>query len=503
MTSSKFLVLIILVSLNLLISRHSNAQNTKSKISKKEENKSPLTSYEKYINDNNAAHLKEYFELVSIPTISSIPSHRRDFERAAALIVNKLKTIGMTTAQVIPTEGLPVIYGSWDKAKGKPTVLIYAHYDVQPVKETEWNTPPFEAKEVNGKIFGRGTSDNKSGVMIPIWAVEAMLSIDKKLPMNIKFIFEGEEENGSPNLRNFLSSNKELLKADFALNADGVQFNDSTPSILISSRGSAQLEFSVKTANIDAHSGLFGGKTPNAAIALSQIIASFYNKDGKIAVEGFYDKVLPLTLQEKDMLKKIPYDASEDKKMLGTTAESGDTTYSPLERLWYRPALEVIGMQSGYTAVDGFSNIIPGNAMARINCRYVKNQSAEEIIDLIVKHINKNCPAGGTVSYKFRTNYVRPFKMPSDTKAYKYVSDVLKNIYGKEPLQTAIGSSGEFLTIIQEQLGLYAYPLGFQQTDENLHGANEFFRSSDITRGQMVYCYYLLHIADEENKLKK
>jgi len=502
MTISKSLTLLIFVSFGLLTNTNSKAQNNNSKLLKKEQVKSSLTSYEKYINDNNAAHLKEYFEIVSIPTISSIPSHKPDFEKAAAWIVNKLKSIGMTTAQVMPTEGLPVVYGSWDKAKGKPTVLIYAHYDVQPVKETEWKTPPFEAKEVNGKIFGRGASDDKSGVMIPIWAVEAMLSKDKKLPVNVKFIFEGEEENGSPSLRNFLSSNKELLQADFALDADGVQFSDSTPSILISSRGSAQLEFSVKTANIDAHSGLFGGKTPNAAIAMSQIIASFYNKDGKIAVEGFYEKVLPLTLQEKEMLKKIPYNASEDKKILGTTAETGDTTYSPLERIWYRPALEITGTQSGYTA-DGFSNIIPGNAMARINCRYVTNQSAEEIIDLIVKHINKNCPVGATVSYKFRTNYLRPFKIPSDAKAYKYVSDVLTNIYGKQPLQTAIGSSGEFLSIIKEQLGLYAYPLGFQQIDENLHGANEFFRLSDITKGQMVYCYYLLHIADEENKLKK
>jgi acetylornithine deacetylase/succinyl-diaminopimelate desuccinylase-like protein len=503
MTVSKYLALLIFVSLNLLIKTHLVAQNIKSKTSRQEQVKSSLTSYEKYIDENNDAHLKEFIELVSIPSISSIPSHKPDVEKAAAWIVKKLKTIGMTTAQVIPTEGNPVVYGSWDKAQGKPTVLIYAHYDVQPVKESEWFNPPFAPKIEDGKIFGRGASDDKSGVMTPIWAVEAMLSKDQKLPVNIKFMFDGEEEIGSPNFRNFLARNKELLQADFALNADGAQFSDSVPSIWMSLRGFAQLEFSIKTADIDAHSGVFGGKTPNAAVVMSQIIASFYNKEGNVAVEGFYDKVLPLTLQEKEMLKKIPYDKSEDMKVLGTTTEIGDTTYTPLERIWYRPTLEIIGIQGGYTAAEGLSNIIPGNAMARIACRLVNNQSGREIIDLIVKHINKNCSVGATVNYKFRPFYARPMKFPSDTKAYNYVSDALTKIYGKQPLQTAIGGSVGPLIDIKEQLGIYAYSLGFQQSDEKWHASNEFFRLSSMRKGQMVYCYYLQHIADVESKLKK
>jgi acetylornithine deacetylase/succinyl-diaminopimelate desuccinylase-like protein len=193
--------------------------------------------------------------------------------------------------------------------------------------------------------------------MIPIWDVEAMLNTEKTLPVNIKFMFDGEEEIGSPNFRQFLINNKELVKADFALNADGDQFNDSIPSILMALRGGVQLEFSVKTANIDAHSGLFGGKTPNADVALAQIITSLYNKDGSVAVEGFYNNVLPLSAEEREMIKKVPYDAAEDMKLLGTTAETGDSNYSPLERLWYRPTLEIIGMQGGYTAAEGYSPI--------------------------------------------------------------------------------------------------------------------------------------------------
>ena len=506
MTISKYLALAIFVSLNLFANTNSTAQNNNAKTSKKEQsNKTSLTAYEKYIDDNNDAHLKEFMELIAIPSISSIPANKPDVDRAAAWIVNKLKAIGMTTAQTIPTDGNSMVYGSWDKAPGKPTVLIYAHYDVQPVKESEWEIPAFEPKVSDGKIFGRGASDDKSGVMITIWALEAMLRTDGKLPVNVKFIFDGEEEKGSPNFKNFINKNKDLLNADFALNADGIQYNETTPSILMSLRGGAVMEFNIKTANTDAHSGQFGGKTPNAAIIMSQMIASFYTKEGNVAVEGFYDKVVPASLQEKEMIKKIPYDKTDDMKLLGTTAEAGDTTFLPLERVWYRPTLEIIGMQSGYTAAEGHSNIIPGNAMARITCRLVNNQSGTEILDLIVKHIDKNCPPGATVSYKFARgkNGSSPMKFPADTKAYNYVSDALVKIYGKQPLQIATGGSVGPLIDIKETLGIYAYSLGFELPDEKWHASNEFFRLSSIRKGQLIYCYYLQHLADEESKLKK
>ncbi|MDQ6844267.1 MAG: M20/M25/M40 family metallo-hydrolase [Bacteroidota bacterium] len=503
MTISKSLVFSIFVGLNLLLNTNLTAQNNNSKPSKKERVKSSLTSYEKYIDENNDAHLKEFMELIAIPSISSIPANKPDVDKAAAWIVNKLKAIGMTTAQTLPSDGNPYVYGCWDKAPGKPTVLIYAHYDVQPVKESEWDNPPFAPKVMDGKIFGRGASDDKSGVMITILAVETMLHTDGKLPVNVKFIFDGEEEIGSPNFKNFITKNKELLKADFALNADGSQYSETTPSILMSLRGSATLEFNVKTANIDAHSGMFGGKTPNAAVIMSQIIASFYTKVGNVTVEGFYDKVVPATLEEKEMIKKVAYDKSEDMKLLGTTAEAGDTTFSPLERVWYRPTLEITGMQSGYTAAEGRSNIIPGNAMARITCRLVNNQSGKEIIDLIVKHINKNCPVGASVTYKYSTGYSSPIKFPADTKAYNYVSDALFKIYGKQPLQIGAGFSTRPLIDIKETLGIYPYSLGFEQADEKWHASNEFFRLSSIRKGELIYCYYLQHLADEESKLKK
>ena len=503
-TISKCVALLLFAGINLLTTTKGATQSVKQKTSKAASIKpSSVRPYDGYIDANADKHLNELLALVSIPSISSIPSHKVDVDKAAAWIVDKLKAIGMTTVQLLPTDGNPIVYAAWDKAPGKPTVLVYAHYDVQPVKESEWVNPPFAPKIEDGKIIGRGASDDKAGVMIPIWAVEAMLNKDKKLPVNVKFMFDGEEEIGSPSFKTFLAKNKELLHADFALNADGAQFSESIPSIWLSLRGGVQLEFSVKTADLDAHSGAFGGKTPNAAVAMAQIITSFYTKEGNVAVEGFYDKVLPLTPQEKAMIKKIPYDKAEDMKVLGTTAETGDTTYTPLERIWYRPTLEIIGTQSGYTAAEGFSNIIPGSAMARITCRLVNNQSGPEIVDLMVKHINKNCPVGAAVSYKFKPINIRPMKFPSDTKEYRYLSDALTEIYGTPPLQTAVGGSIGPLIDIKEQLGVYPYSLGFQMADEKWHGANEFLRVSSVRKGQLVYCYYLQHLADEEGRLKK
>jgi len=501
MAISNSLVLSIFVSLNLLVTTDSIAQNTNA--SKKQNVNPSLASYEKYIDDKMDAHLKEFKELVSIPSISSMASHKPDVKKAAAWIVNKLKAIGITTAQQIQTAGNPVVYGSWEKAPGKPTVLIYTHYDVQPVKESEWDTPPFSPAVKDGKLYGRGASDDKSGVMITIWAVEAMLRTDGKLPVNVKFVFDGEEETGSPNFKSFLEKNKELLKADYSLNADGTQYNDTTPSIVLSLRGTAKLQFTVKTADVDAHSGEFGGKTPNAVVAMSQIISSLFTREGNVAVEGFYDKVVPATRGEKEMIKKMHYDPAVDMKLLGTTADVGDTTYSPLERVWYRPTLEIIGMQGGYTAAEGHSNIIPGHATARITCRLVKNQSGEEILDLIEQHIRKNCPAGATVTFKRVGGFAIPIKYPADTKAYNYVSDALEAIYGKKPLQMATGYSVGALIDFKEIMDLNTYSLGFQQADEHWHGANEFFRTSSLRKGQLVYCYYFQHLADKESPLKK
>jgi acetylornithine deacetylase/succinyl-diaminopimelate desuccinylase-like protein len=482
---------------------NANSQKHNSNKVNMESAKTSIVTYEKYIDENTDKHLKEFLELISIPSISSIPANKPDVVNAATWIVNKLNNIGITNAKQLSTDGNPVVYANWNQAPGKPTVLIYGHYDVQPVTESEWEYPPFKPIIKDGKIFGRGASDDKSGVITAICAIEAMLRTDGKLPVNVKFLFEGEEEIGSPNFKKFLAANKELLKTDFAVTADDIQESETDPAITLSLRGAAQLEFSVKTANTDAHSGQFGGKTPNAVLAMSQIISSLYDKVGNVAVEGFYDKVLPISAAQKEMMKRIHYDPTTDMRILGTTAEVGDTTYTALERIWYRPTLEIIGMQGGYTAAEGHSNIIPSHAMARITCRLVNNQNGQEIVDLIVKHITKNCPKGASVSFKYRPGYASPMQYPTDTKGYQYVSDALTAVYRKPPLQMATGGSGGAMLSFKETLGVYAYSLGFELPDEKWHASNEFFRVSSFRNGQQVYCYYLQHLAEEESKLKK
>jgi acetylornithine deacetylase/succinyl-diaminopimelate desuccinylase-like protein len=458
-----------IMGLSLCAFNNITAQMLNSKKTNLETAKSSIVSYEKYIDENNDQHLKEFLELVSIPSISSIPANKPDIAKTAAWIVNKLNSIGISNAKQLSTDGNPVVYANWDKAPGKPTVLIYGHYDVQPVNESEWDNPPFSPVIKNNRIYGRGASDDKSGVITAICAIEAMLKTDGKLPVNVKFLFEGEEEIGSPNFKKFLENNKELLKTDFAVTADDIQDSETEPVITLSLRGAAQLEFTVKTANTDAHSGQFGGKTPNAVVAMSQIISSFYDKVGNVAVEGFYDKVLPITAAQKEMMKRIPYDPATDMKILGTTTEVGDPAFTPQERMWYRPTLEIIGMQGGYTAAEGHSNIIPGHAMARITCRLVNNQNGQEIVDLIVKHINKHCPVGASVSFKYKPGYASPMQYPTDTKGYQYVADALTKVYGKQPLQMAAGGSGGAMLSFKETLGVYAYSLGFEMPDEKWH----------------------------------
>ncbi len=492
----------ILLGLSLFTFSNSIAQKSISKKINQESTKTSIVSYEKYIDDNNDRHIKEFLELVSIPSISSIPTNKPDVVKTATWIVNKLNSIGIINAKQLTTDGNPVVYANWDKAPGKPTVLIYGHYDVQPVNESEWDNPPFSPIIKDGKIYGRGASDDKSGVITAICAIEAILKTDGKLPVNVKFLFEGEEEIGSPNFKKFLENNKELLKTDFAVTADDIQDSETDPAITLSLRGAAQLEFTVKTANSDAHSGQFGGKTPNSVLIMSQIISSLYDKVGNVAVEGFYDKVLPITAAQKEMMKRIQYDPTTDMKILGTTAEVGDPAFTPQERIWYRPTLEIIGMQGGYTAAEGHSNIIPSHAMARITCRLVNNQNGQEIVDLIVKHIKKQCPAGASVSFKYRPGYASPMQYPTDTKGYQYVADALTAVYGKQPLQMATGGSGGAMLSFKETLGVYAYSLGFELPDEKWHASNEFFRLSSFRKGQQVYCYFLQHLAEEESKLK-
>jgi acetylornithine deacetylase/succinyl-diaminopimelate desuccinylase-like protein len=457
-------------------------------------------AYEKYIQENEQKHIQEFMDFVSIPSISSLPDHKEDVHHAAEWLKKKLASIGMTTAEVLPTEGHPVVFAEWNKAAGKPTVLIYGHYDVQPVQEGTWISGPFQPKIQNGRIYGRGASDDKGSVIIPVWAVEAMLQKDGKLPVNVKFLIEGEEEIGSPHLQKFITAHKELLKAEDAYNVDAFQLSDTQPVMTMSYKGSVKLEFLVKTASRDLHSGVYGGKVPNAAAALAEIITSFHTPDEKVAVEGFYDKVAPISAEERNWAAKTPYDEKREMEDVGATVITGEAGYTPQERTWYRPTLEITGMWSGYTAGEGFLNIIPGSAHCRLMCRLVDGQAPDEILLLIKKHIESHLPKGSTISYKEIKGFTKAVKFSTGRAAFHYAFTALAQLYGKEPLLTGTGGTNAALSVLKDELGLPAYSFGFIQDDENFHSVNEFMRVSDLEKGQKGFCLLLQLIGNQQHR---
>ncbi|MBS1933509.1 MAG: dipeptidase [Bacteroidetes bacterium] len=458
-----------------------------------------IIPYSKYINDNMPQHIQEFKEFVSIPSLSSLPANKKDVERCAEWLKEKLQAKGLLNAQVLETDGHPVVFAEWNKAKGKPTVLIYGHYDVQPVQEAMWNSLPFVPKEENGRIYGRGASDDKGGVVVAIWAIEAMLKKDGSLPVNIKFLFEGEEEIGSPHFTQFVTTHKDLLKADYAYSVDAFQKSDTEPEMVMSVRGAATMEFTLKTANRDLHSGVFGGKLPNAAQILSQLVATLHDADGKVAVEGFYDTVQPMTAEEKAMAAHAPYDEQKELQEYGATLFSGEKGYTSVERVWYRPTLDVTGMWSGYTAEEGFLNIVPGSAHCRIMCRLVANQQSDEIITQIKKHIATHLPEGVTITYKDLGGFANDAaKFSTSTDAFKAAFAVLTKLYGKEPLLMGTGGSNAAVGIMMKELNLPMYSFGFLQEDENYHSHNEFMRISDLKKGQYAFCMLLKYIGEKK-----
>jgi acetylornithine deacetylase/succinyl-diaminopimelate desuccinylase-like protein len=488
-------ILVLTAFLGLVVFANGQAMPSKPAISS-------AIALQQYIKDNEQKHVQELMDFVSIPSISSLPAHKEDVMRAAEWLQKKLQSIGMENPQVMATEGHPVVFAEWNKAKGKPTVLLYGHYDVQPVNEALWNSPPFTPKLENGRVYGRGASDDKGSALTGIWAVEALLKKDGKLPVNVKFLFEGEEETGSQNLDKFVAAHKDLLKADDAYSADAFQKSDNQPAMIMSVNGASTMEFSIKTASRDLHSGVFGGRLPNAAAAMASIVASLHTPDGKVAVPGFYDKVTPMTDEEKQRAATVPYDEKKELQDVGATAfAGGEKGYTSLEKAWYRPTLEICGMWSGYTAEEGFLNIVPASAHCRIMCRLVTNQDPVEIMALIKKHINGQLQEGVAITWKDIGGFgIYAAKAPSNTDAFKSAVAVLTQLYGTAPLLMGTGGSNAATVVLDKELGLPPYSFGFLQEDENFHSHNEFMRVSDLQKGQLAYCMLLMYIGNQKNK---
>ena len=450
-----------------------------------------MTNWQLYLLDQRESYVDELHDFLRIPSISSLPEHLPDVEKAAHWVADRMKRAGLEQVSVMPTGGHPVVYGQWLNAPGKPTVLIYGHFDTQPVDPLDlWEQPPFEPYVKDKRIYARGATDDKGNMLAPILAAEALLNSEDELPVNVKFLFEGQEEIGSPQLPEFIASYKDLLSCDLVLSADGGQWEEDQPSLLIGLKGLCALQISVKGANTDLHSGSYGGAVQNPIHALVHILDTMRSTEGKILVEGFYDKVRPLTDADRGQIGAIPFKEDDYKARLGVDALFGEEGYSTLERAWARPTLEINGIYGGFQG-DGVKTVLPSEAHAKLTCRLVADQDPEEITDLIRAHVKKFSLPGVKVSVSVEESGAKPYLMPADHPGNEAAKDVLKELYGVSPFYIRTGGSIPFCSIILEQLGVYTVNFAFGLSDEKAHAPNEFFRLESFEKSQRGYCMLL------------
>lgn len=443
---------------------------------------------EDWLDREQQRFVAELLDFIRIPSVSAKPENIPDVQAAASWVAARATKAGMEHARVLPTAGHPVVYADWLHAGAdRPTVLIYGHFDVQPAEPFElWTTPPFEPQIRDGKIWGRGASDDKGGMLIPILAVEALLATKGKLPVNVKFFFEGQEEIGSPDLPPFVEANADLLKADLIFSADGLQWAPGQPQIIDALKGLVSMEVVVKGPRSDQHSGMQGGGIANPAMALAQILASLKSLDGLVTVAGFYDDVIPLSDEVREAIARVPYDEADYLAESGAPAIFGEPGYSTRERLWARPTLDVNGLTSGWQGA-GTKTVLPAEARAKITCRLVAAQSPEKIFEAIRAHVLAHTPPGVVADVIRNPGRADPFQIPAGHNATAVAREVLAEVYGRAPHLTRVGGSIPVMTTLLDILGVHAVMFGFSHGDENLHAPDEFFRLDAFRLGQTAY----------------
>src|SRR5690349_1124989 len=426
-----------------------------------------------YIEENRARYLGELKSLLAIPSISTNPENKPDVERCAAWVADHLRAIGMENVKIMPTAGHPIVYADWLHAQGPETVLLYGHYDVQPVDPIElWTTPPFEATERGGNLYARGSAEDKGQVFIHLKGIEAFMKQEGRLPVNIKLIIEGEEEIGSEHLADFVKANKTMLKADLALISDTSMFARGVPSVCYGLRGLSYMQVNVTGPNKDLHSGSFGGSVYNPIQALAEIIARLHDERGRIAIPGFYDKVRKLTAKERSAFRKLPWNDKRYAKELGVAALHGEKGFTTLERLWARPTLECNGIWGGFTG-DGAKTVLPSKASAKISMRLVPDQKSEVIARLFEKQIRKLAPKGVTVTVDSLHGGEAAIT-PLESPGVRAAAAAIEKGFGKKPLYQREGGSIPIVVQFKELLGLDTVLLGFGLPDENAHAPDEF-----------------------------
>jgi acetylornithine deacetylase/succinyl-diaminopimelate desuccinylase-like protein len=457
-----------------------------------------MTTDERVLKQLEAQHariLDELIELAAIPSVSTDPAHRGDVERAAVWVAAALAKAGPLAVRSIPTGGNPVVYGEWLGASGALTVLVYGHYDVQPADPLEkWHSPPFVPTVRDGRLYARGVSDDKGPMLIPIKVAEAFFSATGALPINVKCMFEGEEEIGSPSLDDFIQRNEKLLAADVVLSADGAMWRIDEPSLTVASRGLAGLELTVTGASKDLHSGRHGGAVANPLHAMARLIASLHEPTGRVAVAGFYDRVRELTPAERAAIASLPFDDRTYLAQVGAPAVFGEPGYTTLERQWTRPTLEVNGMWGGYEGPGG-KTVVPSEAHAKITCRLVPDQEPAEIVDLVRRHLASRVPPGTRLAISPGDHGARPAHIRPDHFALRAAGDALRAVYGVGPLIVRMGGTVPISELFQRHMGLDTVFFSFATADEDYHAPNEFFRIHRLHEGLEAWARYWMLLA--------
>ncbi|MCF8334993.1 MAG: dipeptidase [Bacteroidales bacterium] len=455
-----------------------------------------MEDIKKYIEDNKQRFLDELFELIRIPSISSEKEHKEDMKKMAEALKQKLLEAGADKAQVLPTDGNPVVYGEKLINKNKPTVLVYGHYDVMPVDPLEkWNSKPFEPEIRDGKIYARGADDDKGQSFMHIKALE-MLVTTGTLNCNVKFMLEGEEEIGSPNLKKFCEQNKDMLQADTILVSDTSMLGMENPSITTGLRGLAYMEVHVTGPNKDLHSGIFGGAVANPANVLSEMIAKLKDDNKKITIPGFYDDVIEATEEERKEMNKAPFDLEEYKKSLDIDEVEGEAGYTTLERTGIRPSLDVNGMWSGYTG-EGAKTILPSTAGAKISMRLVPNQDHKKIAGLFKDYIKSIAPHSVNVEVN-ELHGGQGYVCPIDLPAYKAASEAMEETLGKKPIPVRTGGSIPIIATFDQVLNIKSILLGFGLEADAIHSPNENYPLDQFYSGIETIARFYRKFAETE-----
>jgi acetylornithine deacetylase/succinyl-diaminopimelate desuccinylase-like protein len=454
----------------------------------------PMDSVVDFINVNRDRYVEELKQYLAIPSISALPQHAADVRRCAEWTAEELKRVGLQNVRLIDTPGNPVVYGDWLGAPGAPTILFYGHYDVQPVDPVDqWTSPPFEATVRDGEIYARGSADDKGQVFMHIKAVEAHLKKNGRLPLNIRFFIEGEEEVGSVHLDEFVRSHKGDLAADVVVISDSPMFDRGIPSICYGLRGLTYFQIDLRGTKTDLHSGSFGGAVANPAMVLAQMLAQMKDRGGRVKIPGFYDDVRELSAAERAEWKKLPFNETRYRKELGAPRLFGESGYSTLERVWARPTFEVNGLLSGFTG-DGAKTVLPATAMAKVSMRLVPDQDPKKIGDLFEAHVQKIAPK--TVELKItRMHGGKPWMTEFDNKYVRAAGRAIERGFGQSPVFNREGGSIPVVSTFQQELGLPSVLFGVGLPDENAHAPNEKLDLGNFHNGIIASAFLYEEIA--------